>query len=272
MRYGVCTWVFGQMPLEEVAFSLAHLGYDGVELLGDWTRYPPQESNRILADQGLAVLSLTPADVDLAHPDEKTRGEALSYFRGLLDYAVELKAPIVSCHGAVGRVRAVTTQQQEETLLLDGVRELAPQAESLGIRIAMEVLNRYESHLLNTAVQARQFVDAVDSPAVGILLDTYHMNIEEADPVEALKVAGDKLFLFHVADSNRRAVGRGHVPFSSLFQALMQMRYASPIVVECTAPGPNPFTPEKGPDWHHQVLEEVGVSLKRLRELEQASR
>ncbi|MFH1609154.1 MAG: TIM barrel protein [Candidatus Bipolaricaulota bacterium] len=96
------------------------------------------------------------------------------------------------------------------------------------------------------------------------------MNIEEADPVAALRAAGEKLVLFHAADSNRRAVGRGHVPFPSLFRALVHLGYSGPIIVECTPPGPDPFMPAKGEAGQKAAWEEISFSLRTLRFLDEA--
>jgi len=271
VRYGVCSWILGDTSLSKVAELLSGLGYDGIELFGDWERYPAHTTQRILSEHGLSVFSLTPSNVDLAHPESEIRKTALDYYLHLLDYAAELGSPLISCHGAVGRVHALTGQAEEESLLLEGVRELSERAEEMGLRIALEGLNRYESHLLNTAAQLHSFVDGVGSSAVGILLDTYHMNIEEEDLAGAVLTAGDRLFLFHVADSNRRAVGRGHIPFSAILRGLEQADYPGPIIVECTAPGPDPFTSMKGLDWYEQMIDELQKSMQELRRLEGVS-
>jgi len=276
MRYGVCNWIFGDEDLATTAAFLAQAGFDGLELKGDLEAYRPASVNRVLDDHGLAVLSLTPEDVDLAHPDAGVRAEAVDYYLRLLDFAAAVDAPVVSCHGAVGRVRAVPSewpsegdevagQEEEYGHLLAGVQRIAARAAELDLRLAMEVLNRYESHLLNTAGQAIRFVAELGVPGVGILLDAYHMNIEEADPVAAILDAGERLFLFHAADSNRQAVGRGHTDFLALTRALRRIGYAGDIVIECTAAGPDPFTPVKGPGWRDQVRRYAAESLRLLR-------
>jgi D-psicose/D-tagatose/L-ribulose 3-epimerase len=86
MRYGVCNWVFGDEDLATTAAFLAEAGFDGVELKGDLRLYRPAEVNAVLGDHGLAVFSLTPEDMDLAHPDTKVREEALAYYLRLLDF------------------------------------------------------------------------------------------------------------------------------------------------------------------------------------------
>lgn len=265
MRFGVCTWVFGDLPIQEIASSLSRMGFDGLELKGDLSLYSPADLRPLLQSVGLSVLSITPENVDLAYPDAVVRREALDYYLDLIAFARELECPVVSCHGAVGRVRAFASQTNEYRYLWEGVARLADAASAAGVRVAIEVLNRYESHLLNTAAQALAMVREIDHPALGILLDAYHMNIEEADPAGAVRSVGDRLFLFHVADSNRAAPGRGHTDFEALFHALREIDYSGDVIVECTASGPDPFTPVKGEGWREQLSSYLEESLHFLR-------
>ena len=149
-----------------------------------------------------------------------------------------------------------------------GVQRIATRAQELGLRLAIEILNRYESHLLNTSAEAVRFVEEVGARNVGLLLDAYHMNIEEADLSSAIRAAGEHLALFHAADSNRQAAGRGHTDFLGVMRALKDIEYDGAIVVECTASGPDPFTPVKGPGWRDEVANYVAESISLLRELE----
>ncbi len=265
MRYGVCTWIFGDQQLVDVAAQLKQLGYDGVELAGNLERYDAQVVENVLGEYGLAVLSLTPENVDLAHPDRVVRQKAVDYYLRLLDFASAVGNPVVCCHGAVGRIRAVSSDEQERAFLVDGVRSIAAPAQQRGLRIAMEVLNRYEAHLLNTAQVALRFVEEVGCGNVGILLDAYHMNIEEADLRSAIWAARDRLLLFHVADSNRQAIGRGHTDFGGIMHTLHDIGYEGSVVLECTASGPDPFTPAKGPGWREEVWGYVAESIELLR-------
>jgi D-psicose/D-tagatose/L-ribulose 3-epimerase len=272
MKHGVCNWIFGDEPLAETAARLAGFGYDGLELKGDLDLYAPAEVKAILDDRGLAVLSLTPEDVDLPHPDAEVRAKAVDYYLRLLDFAAAVGAPMVGCHGAVGRIRPVTTYEQEYVNFVVGVQRIAEQAQELGLQLAIEVLNRYESHLLNTAEAAVRFVEEVGVPNVGLLLDAYHMNIEEADLAGAIRTAGEHLFLFHAADSNRQAVGGGHTDFLGIMRALKDIEYDDAIIIECTASGPDPFTPVKGQGWREEVASYIEESIRLLRHYEEIAR
>jgi sugar phosphate isomerase/epimerase len=270
VRYGVCNWIFGNEELATTAAFLAGAGFDGLELAGSLGSLKATEVNAILGDHGLEVLSLTPDNVDLAHPYPGVRVKAVNYYLRLLEFAAAVGAPLISCHGAVGRVRPLASQQEEYGFLVAGVQRICEVAADLDLLVAMEVLNRYESHLLNTAAQAVEFVSEVGAPSAGILLDAYHMNIEEADPAAAILTAGDRLLIFHVADSNRQAIGRGHTDFPALVDALRQVEYAGDVIFEGTAAGPDPFTPVKGEGWRDEVRRYAQESLQQLKALEAA--
>ncbi|MCC6615859.1 MAG: sugar phosphate isomerase/epimerase [Anaerolineae bacterium] len=248
-QLGVCTWTFGEQPLATTAETLARLGFDGVELLGDLSLYSAEQAARILDDQGLAVFSLTPANVDISHPDALTRQAAVDYYYELIDFAAALGEPLISCHGLVGRIAPLATMDIEDHFLRDSVRKIGARAGEVGLRVVFEVLNRYESHQINNHAQALDLVARAGLDNLGILLDAYHMNIEEAAPAAALATAGEALWLYHAGDSNREGIGHGHTDFRAQLRALDKVGYDGPIVLECAAPGPNPFTPDKGGEW-----------------------
>ena len=247
------------MPLGNICERLSALSFDGVELLGDLALYSAAEATSVLRDHGLRPFSLTPENVDLAHPDETVRQEALDYYLRLLAFAAELGEPLVSCHGYVGRVKPMATMAREYGWLVEAVCKIASQAEGLGLKMVFEVLNRYESHLVNTGEEALRLLNDVGQDNLGVLLDAYHMNIEERVPAETIRRVGERLWLYHMADSNRQAIGRGHTDFGAQLWALEDIGYDGPIIFECTAPGPDPFTPikdEKSRPWLEKYLAE----------------
>lgn len=252
---GVCSWTYGPRSLEQVAASVARLGFDGVELHGDLDAFDPGMAGRVLSDHGLRVLSLTPANdvagkpVDPAHPDVNVRRAAIDYFRHLAEFAAALGRPLMSVHGYVGRIAPLASQADERRFLADSLAAIADHARGLGVELVYEVLNRYESHLINTGADALALLDEVGAPNLRVLLDAYHMNIEERQPADAVRTVGKRLGLFHVADSNRQGIGGGHTDFGALIAALDEIGYRGPIIVEATAPGPNPFTPVKDGDY-----------------------
>lgn len=115
---------------------------------------------------------------------------------------------------------------------VQGVRTVGKIAGECGVEYCLEVLNRFEGYLLNTCQECKQFVEEVDVPSVKIMLDTFHMNIEEDNLMEAILLAGDKLGHFHVGENNRRLPGKGGMPWYQIGSALRAIGYNKNVVME----------------------------------------
>jgi sugar phosphate isomerase/epimerase len=129
------------------------------------------------------------------------------------------------------------TPAEDREVLLESLAELGAHADAAGVALLFEPLNRYEDHMVNTVAQAAELAEASGSPAVRVLADTYHMNIEEDDPCEALRLAGERLGAVHLSDSNRHQPGTGHVPFAAILDALRELGFRGVVSVECRLRG-----------------------------------
>jgi D-psicose/D-tagatose/L-ribulose 3-epimerase len=266
-RLGCCTWTFGAAPLEEIALRVARAGLDGVELHGDVDGIDPRAAAEVLGAMGLEVFSITPGDADISHPDPGIREPALAYYDRLIDWADALGRPRISCHGQVTRIRPVSTQDEEDRLLVDAVRRICRAAAARDLPVVFEILNRYETHQVRTVRDGLALLDAVGAGNLALLPDAYHMNIEEADPAEALREGGARIGLYHAADSNRCGIGEGHTDFAAQVAALDAIGYRGAIILETNAPGPNPFTPDKGEGFRDVVEAQLAASVEALRAL-----
>lgn len=176
----------------------------------------------------------------LIDPDPEKVAAARTDIAALLDLAGELGTGIVVVP-IWGRTRNLPgiatgrTRDADEALFLEGLRPLAERAERAGARIFVEPLNRYQNDVCVTIADASRLRDAVDSAAVFVVGDTFHMNIEEADMAASLAEAGERLGYVQMADSQRFEPGAGHIDFSSIFSALAGMGYAGDIGLECAA-------------------------------------
>lgn len=139
---------------------------------------------------------------------------------------------------------------------VDTIGRLATRAEELGVRLGIEVVNRYESNLVNTSRQAVEYVKQVGHDNVSVHLDTYHMNIEEADPPQALVAAGPWIRHIQVSDSNRLEPGSGHIDWVATLQAIASIGYSGELAYECRLSGP--------------VDEVLATSVRRIREAARA--
>lgn len=115
---------------------------------------------------------------------------------------------------------------------IKSMREIIKTAEDNGVTYCVEAVNRFETCLINTAAEALAYVAEIDSPNIGVLLDTYHMNIEENNIGDAIRLVGDKLTSFHTGENNRTAPGRGHLDWDEIFGALADINYKNRIVSE----------------------------------------
>lgn len=263
-KIGCCTWIFGAASLQEIAERSRRAGLAGVEIHGDVEGLDPVKARQVLANEGLEVFSITPADADISHPDPSIRDAAIAYYDRLADWAVEFGRPLISCHGQVTRFKPVSSQEEEDALLIDAVKTICAAAQQRSLSVVFEILNRYETHQVRTVDEGLALLESVGAKNLRLLPDAYHMNIEEADPAAALRRGGDRIGLYHAADSNRCGIGEGNTDFAAQMAALDEIEYGGPIILETNAPGPNPFTPDKGDGFRDIVEAQLARSVERL--------
>ena len=285
-KYGISNWIYGDESIEETFARLKRHGYDGIELRGEPSAYDARAVRDLCRRHGLDVLSLAgiypwpTQERDLAHPDAGVRRRAVDYVRACCDFAVKVGAPLlivvpspVAKTSPIGPLATeeewVQAAEREWAHAVDSVRQAARHAEACGVCLAIEPINRYETFLVNTCEQGLRFIGEVDSPAVRLHLDTFHMNIEEPDLGDAIRRAGSALINVHIADSNRQGVGRGHVDFRAVMAALRDIRYARALILEPLPPVPDPYVAARlrryRPLWEDYARE----SIERLRTLEE---
>lgn len=247
-QFGVCSWVYGDAPLDQTLGRIAAAGYDGVELPGEPDQWSPAEVRDLLARRGLAPLALTASCKvpetrrDLAHPDPEIRRDAIAYVEHCLRFAAGIGAPVVQMlPSGESRLSPIADHAEEWMWSVEGMRLAAREAERLRVRISVEPLNRYETYLVTTLAEAMAYAERVGSPWVGVTLDTFHANIEEPDIANSILAAGTRLCHVHVADTNRQGLGRGHLDLEKIASALREIQYGGAIILEVMPPGPDPF-------------------------------
>ncbi|MBD1381342.1 sugar phosphate isomerase/epimerase family protein [Metabacillus arenae] len=263
--YGLCFWTLGDISFEEKCKIAKDIGVNGVEVQGDLSQNPV-ELQALLKKYDLKVLSVTPENVDISSADDQVRHRAVQYFLDLLNWAQELGAKRICLHGDVGKTQGSGDLSKDWELLVDSTFEVLKKAEELDIEVVFEVLNRYENHQIVTAKEALTLIEDVKSENFYVLLDAYHMNIEEPCPIKAIKDTNNKLGVYHVADSNRQGVGNGHSTIKSQIDALHEIDFKGPIIMEMTAEGPNPFSPIKDGNYLEEVAGYYKDSLRKLKE------
>ncbi len=177
--------------------------------------------------------------------DEGRRARAIEDLRRQLDGIAALGGHGVITPAAWGMftrrlppfIEPPRTPEQDREVLLEGLTVLAEHAEQAGAVLLLEPLNRYEDHMLNTVAQVAELIEATGSPGVRILADTYHMNVEEDDPLAALRAVAAVLGAVHLSDSNRHQPGTGHVDFAAVIATLREVGFDGVLSVECRLRG-----------------------------------
>ncbi len=247
MKYGVNLWVW-ESPLDTTriaAFApkIRKMGFDIIEVpLEDTSIVDGEAVGQVIADNGLvatATAAMGP-DRDLIHPEKDIRENGIAYLKSCIDTcqamnAINLVGPIYS---SVGRTWQQTAEERASDLqlLIDNLSELAAYAAERGVTLGLEPLNRFETSFINTAAQAVEVIDGVGNAALGIMLDTFHMNIEEKNQGDAIRKAGHRLVHLHSCGSDRGAPGNGQVNWDDVAQALTDIGFDGPVVIESFTP------------------------------------
>ncbi|SCF08325.1 sugar phosphate isomerase/epimerase family protein [Micromonospora saelicesensis] len=240
---GVNPWVWAS-PVDDKALAqliprIAAFGFDAVELPieqpGDWD---PIRTRDLLAAHGLVaagVCAVTPPGRELVDAAPAVVESTVAYLLGCVASAAAVGAGCVGgpAYASVGRTWRMSAAARA-ACYADFRRALAPVAEQageVGVSIGVEALNRYETSVVNTIEQTVELIDGLP-PNVGIMIDTYHMNIEEADPYAALALAGRHIKHVQVSGTNRGAPGADHFDWPRFFTVLRETGYQGAICIE----------------------------------------
>jgi sugar phosphate isomerase/epimerase len=206
-------------------------GYDGVEIaIRDPNLVNADELERAVASHGLSVPAIGTGQawgeegLSFTSVDPAVRSAAIARIKSHIPLAARFNAVII-----LGPIRGVTPEgggpEKSMAYLLEALRECTSVAAEAGVRFALEPLNRYETDLIHTVDDGLKLIQGVGADNLGLLLDTFHMNIEEAMIEDSILACGSRIFHFHVADSNRRHPGAGHLDFKSILESLFSIGY-----------------------------------------------
>jgi D-psicose/D-tagatose/L-ribulose 3-epimerase len=247
IAFGASTYLWVS-PFGDDALHLARhareLGFDVLEIcIEEPSRVSAEAVRAAAADAGVAisVCGAFGPRRDVSHEDPSMRRSGVDYLRGCIDLAAAVGSPHVAgpMYSATGKTRLLSAaeREQQRRWAVDSLREAGEYAGENGISLAVEPLNRFETDLVNTAEQGLELCERIGLANVGLLLDTFHMNIEERSLPEAIRLADDRLFHVHACENDRGAPGSGHVDWRGVAAALGEIGYSGQVVIES-------FTPE----------------------------
>ena len=217
------------------------LGFDILEINGgtivSWTEFARQNLVNQARSEGIELsygLGNT-IDHDVSSPDEKVRGCGVRFMTEMIKSIGRMGGGVIQGSTYCAWPNKLPKGESKQHYIdqsLKSMKELATVAEDNNVILNCEVLNRFEQFILNTCAEAVPFVKEINSPNIGILLDTFHMNIEEESLSSAILKAGPYLKGLHCGETDRKPVGMGRVPWIEIRRALDQIGFDGPIIEE----------------------------------------
>lgn len=223
---------------EPIFRALKKTGYDGVEIPmfeGDPDHYA--RLGELLDRIGLertVVSVIGPSGKNPLASDRAQQKAALDYAKWAIDCCAALGAPILGgpMHSELGYFTGNPATAAERKRALSFHRRAGDHAAKKGVTFALEALNRFECYFLNTMEQLATYLDEVDHPHVKGMYDTFHCNIEEKDPVAAIRTIARHMVHVHISENDRGTPGKGHVPWAETYRALKKTKYDGFLTIE----------------------------------------
>jgi len=249
--------------------TVGTMGYDGVELaLRDPGHLDANDVGQLVRHAGLAVAAIGTGQayqqegLTLTSEDPGIRRRAIERIERHLTFAAPFGAPVI-----LGLIcgRLLGGRSSTDVRLIDSLEQLLPRAERAGVRLLVEPINRYETDYLMRMEQVLTLIDRLNTPSLGVLADTFHMNIEEASIEQTLRRSARHLGHVHVADSNRQAPGWGHLDFEQILRVLTEIGYRGYLSAEIV-PYPDPVSAAA------QAVRHLGTLLAQMGYSRQAQR
>lgn len=218
--------------------ALKKTGYDSVEIPifeGDPDHYAKIGAALDKLELGRSVVSVIgPSGKNPLASDKQSRQAAIDYAKWVVDCTAALGAQILGgpMHSELGYFTGNAATAAERRRGMSFHRKLGDYAARKNVCFALEALNRFECYFLNTMEQLADYLDEVDHPAVKAMYDTFHANIEEKDPIGAIKTIKRHMIHVHISENDRGTPGKGHVPWPATYQALRAAKYDGFITIE----------------------------------------
>ena len=238
MHLSMHNWMRAE-PIEVTIRRLAKFDYGSIEIGGEPEQYDTGEVRGLLDEHDIkcwGAVTLMLEDRNLVAGKEADRAASVQYVKDCVTMTKELDGQVVDVvPGTVGKIEPDASPEEEWEWAVEGMKEIYDHAQKEGIRIAIEPINRFETYFITRADQALELAKET-GPDCGVALDTFHMNIEERDPYQAIRTAGDRLYDFHVADTNRMPCGHGHWDWPKVIETLESVGYDGALTTEFVAP------------------------------------
>lgn len=212
------------------------MGYASIDLAGEPEQYPIEETRRLLEKYNMkcwGAVTMVHGSRDLTSTDTQQRQNTIQYMKDVAKMCADLGGHVMTVvPSRIGKLNPSSTPQNEWRWVVESLREVAAYAQQVGVTLALEPLNRYETYLVNNIDQGIALADEIGH-GCGIAFDAFHAAIEEKNLYEAIRRCGPRIMDFHVADSNRGAAGDGSFDWTKIVETVRATGYDGALAVEC---------------------------------------
>lgn len=241
MKIGMCMFLWTTSVTkkhEKLLVDIKKTGFDGVEIpIFEGTPEDYRRLGAMLDKIGLertAVSAMGDPSMNLISPDAATRKRGIDYMKWAIDCAEALGANTLSgpLHSTLGQFSGNGPTAAELKRSISSQRAIGDHAGKHGVTIGLEALNRFECYLVNTMADLAAHIDAIGHPNIKAMYDTFHCNIEEADPIAAYTKYRDRIVHIHISENDRGVPGRGNIPWAETFKAIRKSGYDDWLTIE----------------------------------------
>ncbi|TPN79429.1 sugar phosphate isomerase/epimerase [Mesorhizobium sp. CU2] len=241
MKIGMCMFLWTtsvSKKHEALLKDIKATGFDGVEI--PVFAGSPDDYSKLCAMldriglERTAVTAMGDPAMSLISPDAATRKAGIDYMKWAIDCSAALGADLLSgpLHSTLGAFSGSGPTAAEKKRSVASQRAIGDHAGKKGVTIGLEALNRFECYLLNTMDDLSEHIDAIDRPHIKAMYDTFHANIEEADPIGAYTRNRRNVVHIHISENDRGVPGRGNIPWKETFSAIRKSGYDDWLTIE----------------------------------------
>ncbi|WP_137166183.1 sugar phosphate isomerase/epimerase family protein [Salinimonas lutimaris] len=269
-QFGTCTWTLGELSVERLFSICQDLQLSCVQFHGDHLTHQASEVKNAASESGITIWAIDPF---YATPPAASfsLSDAEHYFMGVVDFARATDCCRITVHALSHWISELyeQTSMRIEMLALS-CQKICDYAARDNITVLFELCNQYEVAFLRTTKEWAQLAAQVNRDNFGLILDSFHMHMEEPDSEHAMLSHGSSLQMYHISDSNRGGIGSGQIDFYRQFCALKETGYQGPVMLEVVLPQLTPcHAPATAAQWQ-QLSEHYQTSFSAWQEFEQA--
>lgn len=264
MKVALVSWTLGLEDPEQLFRKARAIGYKAVQYCGNWRKYPASLIRDTALSYGIELVAYDPYECHPLKREDATLENSIEFYQKVIDYAAALEVPMATIQGLSFWTANQPGRAEAIDQLTEAVKALNSYAKEKGMLLTYEACNHYETPFMNTSEELLELLQRSKADQVKLVMDSFHMNIDEKDSAAALRSLGSSLlYSYHVSDSGRGGIGTGHVDFQKHYQLLKEIGFDGTVcfefVIDECRPDHLPMNKEQMKEFERQTRESFKV-------------